>query len=168
MRTLILGGLLGCGTNVFAFYLMGVGRNAPFALISLLYSSLTIILSVLIVRHWGGYAAGVGLAIAGGVRVLVSLGVMRLRILRNIRVRDLVTSSIAPLVAGALCAYLWRLVPAIGRIDAWSGVMLAYLGIAVSIGVAVCLVTAPSTFGRSAIAWSIRILRRSLSSQGIA
>ena len=168
MRTLILGGLLGCGANVFAFYLMGVGKNAPFALISLLYSSLAIVLSIVIVRHWGGYAAGAGLAIAGGVRVVASLGVLRYKILRSIRVRDLVTTSVSPLVAGAVCAYLWRLVPALAHIDAWVGVMLAYAGIAVSIGAAACIVTAPSALGRSAIAWSASILRRSLFHGGLA
>ncbi len=168
MRTLVLAGLLGCGSNVFAFYLMGVGKNAPFALTAVLYSCLAIILSIVIIRHWGGYAAGAGLVIASMVRMLVSLGILRHSILRNIHVGDLAMSSISPLLVGAVGAYLWRLVPVIDGINSWAGVMLAYLGISLSIGVGVCLVTATTPFGRGAIVWMAGVLQRSILPRGVA
>ncbi len=168
MRTLVLAGLLGCGSNVFAFYLMGVGKNAPFALTAVLYSCLAIILSIVFIRHWGGYAAGAGLVIASTVRMLVSLGILRHSILRNIRLGDLAMSSVSPLLVGAAAAYLWRLAPVMEHINSWGGVLLAYLGISLTIGAGVCLVTVTTPFGRSAMAWMGRVLQRTLSTRGAA
>ena len=60
LRTLVLGGIVGSGSNVFVYYAMGMGRNAPVAWISMGYSALTVVLTVALVRAFGPLAAGAG------------------------------------------------------------------------------------------------------------
>ena len=38
LQTLVLGGIVGCGSNVFSYYAMGLGQNAPIAWLSLAYA----------------------------------------------------------------------------------------------------------------------------------
>lgn len=162
LRTLVLGGLVGCASNVFTYYLMGVGKNVPAALVSLIYSLLTIVLSILFLRHWGPVVAGMGLAVAGLVRLVLSFVILKVRIFIFIPVGNVIASTVVPLTVGAVLAYGWCEAPAIENIDGWGGVALAYAGISLSIAASICIAALLTSFGRSALGSVIRLFRQAL------
>jgi O-antigen/teichoic acid export membrane protein len=147
LRTLVLGGLIGCGSNIFGYYAMGIGQNAPVAWLSVLYSFLTVIATVTLMSIYGAYAAGTGLLVASIVRVALSIWLIHNRFFVSMRYLDLIVSSLLPLAAGIGVALLLFIVGA-GQVSGWYTLILFYTFAAVVVLVVVLLLTVPWRVGR--------------------
>lgn len=60
LRVLALGGLIGCASNVFAFFALGTGRTHHLALLSAATAAVSIAVSLLLLPRFGLAAAGYG------------------------------------------------------------------------------------------------------------
>lgn len=148
LQTLVFGGLVGCGSNVATYYFMGTGQVSLLALISVVYSVLTIILSVVLLRLVGPYAAGVGLAIASVVRVALSLALLKRAFGAILTARDLFISNVLPLIAGTALAWtMAKVAPDFGMHN-WLSVIGAYVLLSLAVLLAVTGCTATTSFGR--------------------
>ena len=150
LRTLVIGGLIGCGSNVFTYYAMGIGQNAPVAWLSVLYALLTVLATIVVMRMFGPYAAGVGLLLASGVRLAISIWLTRSRFFVTLRWSALVVSSLLPLVAGVGVA-LWLHAVGAGLVSGWLQLLLFYALAAIIVLATVLLFTAPWAVGREII-----------------
>jgi len=151
LQVLILGGLIGSGSSVFTFYLMGMGQTGTLAVISTLYSMLTIVLSILALLWLGPIAAGAGLALASLVRVLMALAWSRHRAFPASTWFDLVASTVVPLLASiALSAGLAWTLP-VHAITAWWQLGLAFGATMIVVTVTVVATSATSRFGRDVL-----------------
>ena len=151
LRTLVLGGLVGCGSNVFTYYLMGTGQNAPVAALAVIYSVLTIVFTVVLLNVYGAMAAGAGLALASVARVALALVFARKRVFSLVPWSPLLISSMLPLGVGiglAGAATAWA---APGRIDNWPVLAVAYIAMALAVALAGLAATALTAFGRGLV-----------------
>jgi len=161
LQTLTTGGLIGCGSSVFTYYLMGLGQNGPLAVLSVVYSILTIVLSIAMLRVFGPMAAGAGLALASVVRVALALAWAKRYSFPQARWTDLLVSTVLPLVVAlglgwGLAAWL-----PVKRIDAWWQLGVAAVTLVLVVGLAVAAGTAISAFGREVLGAVAQRLRGS-------
>ena len=151
LQVLTVGGLVGCGSTVFTYYMMGMGETRPLAAIATLYSVLTVVFSVVAVFALGPMAAGLGLALASVVRVMVSMLWTRFRTFPGSSWRALFASTVLPLAASlSVCVVSTGFVARSG-IDSWWQLVLAGLIVVPSVAGVVLLMSALSEFGRSAV-----------------
>ena len=106
LRTLVLGGVVGAGSNVFMYYAMGMGRTSIVAILSAVYSVLTVIATVLLLRLFGPQAAGAGLLLASVVRIALALNLTRRDFFPDLDWRELFASTVLPIVCGCAVAVL--------------------------------------------------------------
>ena len=151
LQTLTIGGLIGCGSSVFSYYLMGLGQNGPLAVLSVAYSILTIILSIVMLRVFGPMAAGVGLALASVVRVALALTWAKRRSFPQARWTDLLVSTVLPLVVALGAGWGLAACLPVERIDAWWQLATAAMAVVLVVGLAVAAGTASSAFGREVL-----------------
>ncbi len=104
LQTLVLGGIVGCGSNVFSYYAMGLGQNAPIAWLSLAYALLTVLATIVLMVNFGPYAAGGGLLVASAARVAASMWLTRRLFFQGLRWSTLLVSSLTPMLAGLVVA----------------------------------------------------------------
>jgi O-antigen/teichoic acid export membrane protein len=126
LQILILGGIVGCGSNVFQYYAMGMGRNAPAAYTSLVYSLMTVIFSFVSIWHFGPYAAGAGLLAASLVRVPLALVVTRRCFFRAFSVEQMFACTVAPILVG-ICVVIGSLGLDFTWINGWLSLGFAYV-----------------------------------------
>ena len=151
LKTLVLGGLVGCGSNVFTFYLMGMGQTAPLAALSVIYSVLTIVLSIVLLGVFGPMAAGAGLALASVVRVALSLSFARSRLFSFVPWGQLLVSTVLPLGVGLSIAGVFAVSVPLTAIAGWLVLGGAYVAMAAAVTLAGLVLTAMSAFGRGLI-----------------
>ncbi|MDA7866234.1 oligosaccharide flippase family protein, partial [Akkermansiaceae bacterium] len=72
-RTLMLAGMLSCGSIVFTTCTLGLGRSEAIAGLVSFHSAITIVSTILIISNFGGVAAGFGLLIANFVRFCITV-----------------------------------------------------------------------------------------------
>ena len=158
LRTLVLGGIVGCGSNVFVYYAMGMGRNAPVAWISLMYSVATVVFTVLLIRGFGPLAAGAGLLVASLGRVAASLLVTRRQFFPQLRWGELMVSSVLPLAIGVTVALgVYR--SGYAQAQSWASLIAQYACVAVLVLVATVLASLLTRSGREFIATARAALR---------
>jgi O-antigen/teichoic acid export membrane protein len=152
LQTLASAGLIGSGSSVFSYYLMGMGQNKPLAMLSVIYSILTIALSIVVLQTIGPMAAGLGLALASVVRLTLALAWSKRHCFPQARWTDLLVSTISPLIVslglGWVLAAWWP----IGLMEAWWQLCAAALVVALIVSLAVVASTASSVFGREMLA----------------
>jgi O-antigen/teichoic acid export membrane protein len=147
LRTLVLGGLVGCGSNIFTYYAMGIGRNEPVAWLSIVYSVLTVVLTVALIAAFGPATAGGGLLIASVVRVLLALFITRREFFPELRWSELGVSTLLPLVVGTALA-LGAQALDLGRASTWLGIVLLYPTFAAAVLACTVLATLAARSGR--------------------
>ncbi|MBY3311218.1 oligosaccharide flippase family protein [Rhizobium laguerreae] len=133
LQILILGGIVGCGSNVFQYYAMGMGRNAPAAYTSLVYSLMTVVCSFVSIRYFGPYAAGAGLLAASLVRVPIALLVTRKCFFSTFTAEQMFACTASPILVG-VCVVVGSLGLDFTWINGWLSLAIAYVGL-------VCVVT---------------------------
>lgn len=125
LRTLVLGGLVGCGSNVFTYYAMGSGRNAPLAGLSTAYAVLTVAATLVLIVRFGPYAAGGGLLLASVVRVAASLWLTRRLFFPHLAWSRLLIANLSPLFAGIAVALGFQAL-ALGEVSGWAPLVAVY------------------------------------------
>lgn len=147
LRTLVLGGIVGAGSNVFVYYAMGIGRNVPVAFISVLYSVLTVIFTVLLIKTLGPLAAGAGILVASVVRVAAALIVTRRHFFPQLHGSELIVSTVLPLVAGAAIALAAQGI-GVGHVQGWIHLIVVYAALGTAVVATVVAMTALTGSGR--------------------
>lgn len=156
---LALAGILGSGSNVFAFYLLGSGKTRDNALISLVTAIAILTTSVLVLPVIGWRAAGWSSCVGMMAQMVVMVWLMR----RNFSLQDVASRILhfvlMPLGIGALSALFLRMGLAqvfVGEALAWWQVVSWYL---VCSGLVAGAVVAGASLGPyGAVCW--RDLRR--------
>lgn len=159
LQVLTVGGLVGCGSTVYTYYMMGMGETRPLAAIATLYSVLTVMFSMAAVLALGPKAAGAGLALASVVRVAVSLIWSKSRTFPGSTWGQLLSSTVLPLAASLSACLLMSGIVAGFRIASWWELAVAGIIVVTSVAAVVLLASAASRFGRSAIATVLASLR---------
>lgn len=158
LRTLVLGGIVGCGSNVFVYYAMGMGRNAPVAWISLTYSAATVLFTVLLIRAYGPLAAGAGLLVASAGRVTASLVVTRRQFFPQLGWSELLVSSVLPLAVGVALA-LGVHHTGYAQAHHWASLIAQYAGLAALVLASTLLLSMLTPSGRDIVARTLAALR---------
>jgi O-antigen/teichoic acid export membrane protein len=96
LRALVVWGLLGTTTSVFAHYAMGGGQVDKLSKITLVYALTTIILSPVFVICFGIHGAGLGLVAAGILRSVSELATVRRHFFRDLALRDGLVTTVLP------------------------------------------------------------------------
>lgn len=161
LGTLVLGGIVGSASNVFVYYAMGIGRNAPVALISVVYSVLTVVFTIVLIKSLGPLAAGAGLLVASVVRVAFALLITRRSFFPQLGWGELIVSTVVPVAAGVGVALAAR-GAGVGQAVGWVQLLALYaaLGVAV-VGLSIAA-TAISANGRKILSRAYGPLRASL------
>jgi len=150
LRTLVLGGIVGCGSNVFTYYAMGIGRNVPVAWISVAYSVITVVLTVALISAFGPLAAGGGLLAASVLRVGAALVVTRHDFFPALAWGELGVSTLLPIAAGTAVALgAWHL--GLGVASTWLGAGLLYAVFAAAVLACTLVLTAAAPSGRQIV-----------------
>ena len=161
LRTLVLGGVVGCSSIVFTYYAMGIGRNAPVAFITVLYSIITVVFTVLLIRTFGPLAAGGGLLVASAARVATSLVWTKREFFPFLSWVDLSISTLVPVAAGSFVAISTQMV-GVGLVSGWGHLVALYFALSASVFIVTLIVTSLSANGRAVVSALIRSFRYSL------
>ena len=161
LSTLVLGGIVGAGSNVFVYYAMGIGRNAPVAFISALYSVITVVFTVLLIKTIGPLAAGAGLLVASVVRVAAALVMTRRNFFPELPWGELVVSTVLPLAAGISIALAAQVI-GVGHIQGWVHLIAFYAALGAAVAAATVAMTALTGSGRKILFQVNLSLRSSL------
>lgn len=159
LQLLVLGGLIGCGSNVFTYHVMGRGNAAILAGISLVYSVLTIVFSLIVLNIYGPIAAGGGLAIASVARVGFALWMVKRHEFPGMPVPALLVSSVLPLAAGAAVAGA-ALVSSWPLPQHWLALLAAYAACSVVTLLVVLGATSTTRAGRDILSSVLTARRR--------
>lgn len=104
LQILVVGGVVGCASNVFFYYALGMAKNALATTMSLAYSTMTVAFSIVLIWQFGPHAAGTGLLAASIVRIPLILLMARKRFFSVFTFEQMFASTIAPTLVGSLCA----------------------------------------------------------------
>ena len=149
--TLVVGGLIGCGSNAASLYLMGTGDTAPVAWMAVVYSVATIVLTIVTLKLFGPWAAGVGLALASIVRVLLALALIKLRAFSTMRLSELAASTLLPLAVALSLAVAARTLMPVERIHGWWTLGVSYAAAMLVTGTSASLALLACPFGRRVV-----------------
>ncbi len=156
---LVLGGMVGSASNVFVYYAMGIGRNAPVAGISVLYSVLTVLMTILLIAYVGPQAAGAGLLVASVFRVVASLHLTRKLFFPTLTWAELLVSTVLPVLVGTACV-LGGYYTSWARPDDWFTLLPLYAVLAGAIMVVNVMASAATRTGRGILTQMARALQR--------
>ncbi|HJW53036.1 MAG TPA: oligosaccharide flippase family protein [Burkholderiaceae bacterium] len=158
LRTLIFGGIVGCGSNVFTYYAMGTGRIRPLAWISVMYSVITVVLSIALIRVYGAAAAGVGLLVASFFRVAAALIVARRDFFPDAHLEELLVGAVLPVAAGTAVA--WLLYAAGMGAASWPSLAAQYAAGASAVVIVACGASSFAPSGRQIMRSAVAAIRR--------
>ena len=158
LRTLVLGGIVGCGSNVFTYYAMGTGRTRPLAGLSVAYSLLTIVATIGLMQMFGPLAAGAGLLVASVFRVVAAIVLTRRLFFPDLEWGLLAIATLLPLVAGSAVSLA---VDASGAalVSNWPAVVLGYVAVAAAVLLATLALTLPWPGGRAIVGRVLAAIR---------
>ena len=157
--TLAIAGMLGCGTNVFSFYLLGSGKTRLSALISVITAVVITGTSAWTLPLFGWQAAGWS-SLAG---MVVQMAAVTVLMRRSFELSDcssrIVHFVLAPLLVGILVALALRL--ALGQLSLWETpswwyVVAGYGVSALAVGIAILIASLLGPYGQV----SLRDLQR--------
>lgn len=147
LQVLILGGLIGCSYNVFFYYAASMGKNATVTMVSLAYSIMTVIFSIVFIGYFGPIAAGSGLLAATIIRFGLTLVVIRRRFFPAFSGEQMFASTVGPTVVGSVLSLVFYQVE-FRWIDNWFLLGLAYILFFGIVGIAMVLTAMSSKTGR--------------------
>jgi O-antigen/teichoic acid export membrane protein len=159
LRTLVLGGVIGCGSSVFAYYAMGTGRNAAVAFITVLYSIITVAFTVVLIHIFGPLAAGGGLLVASVARVAAALIQTKRDFFPFLTWLELSISTVVPLLAGIVVAIVTDVIGP-GEIQSWIHLVGVYVALSASVLIVAVVLTSLNGNGRMVVGAVLRTLRR--------
>lgn len=145
--TLVIGGLIGAGTNVYANFAMGTGRNISLTWLTLVYSLLVILITIVAISYFGPYAAGVGIVIGSIARMGLTFFILCKDSFKFVTVSQLMSSNLMPLLVGLLVAGMWWSFSDI-QITNWFSLVLTYILISFLTCTSIALTSLLTRFGR--------------------
>ncbi len=151
LQVLTLGGLIGLGSNVFTYYLMGIGQTGILAAIATAYSVLTIMLSIMALLIFGPLAAGVGLVIASALRVALAMFWCQFKTFPTATWADLFGSTVVPLLASIGLAVPLAILAPVESIRTWWQLILAFPPAVILVAATLSLTNSTTRFGRDAL-----------------
>jgi O-antigen/teichoic acid export membrane protein len=151
LRVLAAGGLVGCASNVFAFFALGTGRTRHLALLSVTTAAVSIAASMLLLPRFGLAAAGVG-ALAGMlVQFAVVVALTRRIFGQHARAGRVLHASVTPATTGLAIAAGVATLP-LPSPDSWHA-LIAWLAITAGlVAVTIIAVAAATAVGRASLA----------------
>ncbi len=156
---LVLGGIVGSASNVFVYYAMGIGRNAPVAGISILYSVLTVLMTILFITQIGPQAAGAGLLLASVFRVVAALHLTRRLFFPALTWQALLVSTVLPVLVGAVAVAGGQYTSWTRPVD-WLTLLLLYAALGAAVLIANVLASAATKTGRNIMSHMARSWRQ--------
>ncbi len=147
---LVLAGIIGSSSNVFTYYAMGIGRNAAVAGISVLFSMLTVMMTIALIAIYGSAAAGMGLLVASIVRVVASMSLTRRLFFPDVGRSELFISTALPMLVGVSIALGGQHIVTT-RPDGWIGLAVYYLLLSLFVLAIGVLTTAMTQPGRKIV-----------------
>jgi len=148
LKTLVLGGLIGCASNVATYYFLGVGLAERVTRLSIWYSGVTVASSVALLYAFGPSVAGLGIVIASVVRVWMSLSLARKDFGAELSASKLFAANILPLLVGIGIAAALEFTP-IDGLSHWYSVIAAYMAVSALIAVVSAACISLHASGRS-------------------
>jgi O-antigen/teichoic acid export membrane protein len=158
LRTLILGAIVGCGSNVFTYYAMGIGQNAPVAWLSIGYALSTVILTIVLIRSFGPLMAGAGLLLASVGRVAAAMVLTRARFFPALPWRAQMRSTVLPITVGCAMALGLHAIASWEGLG-WAALLVAYPLMALLVLVSILGVSSLSPGGRAVVLQALNGLR---------
>jgi len=98
LRTLAIASILGCGSNVFTTCAMGLGKSKTIASIISIHSIATVICTAILISLFGVVAAGMGLAAANLLRLMIAIRYSRKELFDFAKVSELFVSVLLPII----------------------------------------------------------------------
>jgi hypothetical protein len=144
---------------VFTYYAMGMGRNRPVASISVLYSVLTVVSTIVLVSALGSIAAGLGLLLASMARVIVSMILTKRLFFAGLGWPELLISTAVPVLVGCGIALLCRHL-LILRTGGWPELVFQYGALSAVVVLACLLAAGMTSSGRNIISQLAKSLRK--------
>lgn len=102
---LIIASILGCASNIFTTCAMGLGHSSTVAALITIQSTLGVLLTVLLVSQYGIQAAGLGLALANFVRLLLSIAWTKTKLFPNSSSKGTIASVSIPVLTALAAAF---------------------------------------------------------------
>ncbi|MBW9051551.1 lipopolysaccharide biosynthesis protein [Rhizobium mesosinicum] len=147
LQVLILGGVIGCSYNVFFYYAASMGKNAIVTIVSLAYSIMTVIFSIVFIGYFGPIAAGTGLLVATIIRSVLTLVMIRRRFFTTFGGEQMFASTVGPTVVGSVLSLVFYQAE-FDWIDNWFLLGFAYVLFFGIVGMAIVLTAMSSKTGR--------------------
>jgi O-antigen/teichoic acid export membrane protein len=125
LRTLCVGGILGCATSATYFFLLGTGKTRIITVMAVATGVVTVIVSAIVLPRFGLKAAGWSGIAAMIVQMMFIFAILK-KIFGSILTWSHITTSLhVPIAAGLSVAFL---VSGIGRppLTTWPSLILAY------------------------------------------
>jgi O-antigen/teichoic acid export membrane protein len=148
LKLLLLGGLIGCASNVATYYFMGAGLASRVAMISIWYSAITILSSLLLLYTLGPYAAGGGIVFASVIRIWMSIAWARRDFGAELTTNRILASNILPLLAGCAIAAALEWTP-VANLSSWRSLIATYMALSGLVGIVCAATLSLSREGRS-------------------
>ncbi|MGR9173341.1 oligosaccharide flippase family protein [Hyphomicrobiales bacterium] len=161
LQVLILGGLIGCGYNVFFYYAASMGKNAIATTVSLAYSAMTVMFSIAFIGYFGPIAAGYGLLAATTVRSGLTLIVLRQRFFPAFSLEQMFASTLGPSAVGSILSIAFYQME-FRWIGNWFLLGLAYTLFFVIVAAAIMFTAMASKTGRIILSRIYRSVRNTI------
>lgn len=159
LRTLAVSSILGAATDMAMYQIMGNGRNASIALLSLIYSIVAISTTIAMLVAFGPAAAGLGGLAAAAVRDVATAWILREHSDNTLTWGDFALCMGVPTVGGSVAVSLAMMVE-IPQIESWLILGLTYIACAGSVGLAVTALVCVVPDGRNLCLELVRRIRR--------
>jgi len=140
LQTLAIAGMIGCAVNGSYFFLLGNGRTAWIAALSLLTGTVTITVSLWVLPIYGLKAAAVStLAAMMAQQAVVGFCLLKKVLGRSVSSRSIFLSLYLPIVVGLTIGLGIQLLLRADWISNWGWLILSYLAIAGMCGLGILL-----------------------------
>lgn len=155
LKSLIIGGIIGSGSNVATYYFMGSGQAARLAGLVTLYSLGIVVASPVLLLLFGPTMAGVGIIVASALRVWQSFRMIKRDFGDSLPIGALAQSTLVPMLVALLLAAALE-ATAIDQIEQWYWILAAFGAIGATLA-AICIAIALAT--RSGRTWPGTMMR---------
>jgi O-antigen/teichoic acid export membrane protein len=162
LKTLAVGGTLGCATNASFFFLLGNAKTKWVAFLAVATGIVTLITSLLVLPVWGLPAAGIS-GVAAMLAQIIAVNVMLRRIFsKTLQWRLAWDYLYAPIAIGLIVAFTFQL-SGIVSAKTWAQLACWYVAISATSGLSIILVTLRSPTRQDRVEDMKNLLRRTMS-----
>jgi O-antigen/teichoic acid export membrane protein len=161
LSSLTVAGILGCAVNVYHFHTMGIGDVFRLTQLTFITAILTVVFTFIFILNFGPLAAGIGVIVGNGVRLVFVIFFSKKSFESFISLRTLILVTMPPLLAGLLVAYAWDF-SGILTPSTWPLIVVDYVLVSACVAIASIVMTSISAQGRHYVLASARAARKFL------